>query len=426
MHATNPVEVLVAAVTANDVPTVAECLARHPELRSRLNDPLPGLSFDGTVLLAAVSRRNTQMIDLLLANGADINQRSHWWAGGFGVLDSDHDLTEFLVERGATLDIHAAARRGRVDVVREWLDRDSSLARARGGDGQTPLHVAATVEVARLLLERGADIDARDVDHESTAAQYLIRDHQDVVRYLVASGCATDLLMAAALGDTGLVRRHLDDNPGSIAITVSPRWFPMKGLHAGGTIYIWTLGGGKSVHMIAREFGHEDIFRVLMDRSQPALALAAACEVGDEKLATSIVAGHPDATRTLNPDEQRKLVDAAERNDMEPVRLMLGAGWPVNARGKHGATALHFAAWHGNLEMVRHILERRPPIEAADNDFKGTPLVWAIHGSVHGWNCRRGDYGGTAAALVGAGAMKPASIDAMEMSDAVKAALMNL
>ena len=33
---------------------------------------------------------------------------------------------------------------------------------------------------------------------------------------------------------------------------------------------------------------------------------------------------------------------------------MLGAGWPVNARGKHGATALHFAAWHGNLEMVRH------------------------------------------------------------------------
>ena len=142
MHATNPVEVLVAAVTADDVPTVAQCLARHPELRSRLNDPLPGLSFDGTVLLAAVSRRNTQMIDLLLANGADINQRSHWWAGGFGVLDSDHDLTEFLVERGATLDIHAAARRGRVDVVREWLDRDPSLARARGGDGQTPHQVA--------------------------------------------------------------------------------------------------------------------------------------------------------------------------------------------------------------------------------------------------------------------------------------------
>ena len=55
------------------------------------------------------------------------------------------------------------------------------------------------------------------------------------------------------------------------------------------------------------------------------------------------------------------------------VHLMLGAGWPVNARGKHGATALHFAAWHGNLEMVRHIMERRPPIEAATTTSTGHP-----------------------------------------------------
>ncbi len=94
------------------------------------------------------------------------------------------------------------------------LVRAPALVHARGGDGQTPLHFASTVEVAQLLIDRGADIDARDVDHESTPAQYMVRDRQDVARYLVARGCRTDILMAAALGDLDLVRQHLDADPG--------------------------------------------------------------------------------------------------------------------------------------------------------------------------------------------------------------------
>ncbi len=419
----DPVEEIVAAVETDDVPRATVCLDRHPELRARLNDALPGLPFDGTLLLAAVSRQNRSMIDLLLERGADINQRSHWWAGGFGVLDGDHDLTDFLVQRGATVDIHAAARRGRSDAVKTMLDSDPALARARGGDGQTPLHVAANVEVARILLERGADMDARDVDHESTAAQYAIRDRQDVTRYLVTRGCTTDLLMAAALGDSDLVLRHLDANPAAIAMTVSPRWFPMNNPRAGGTIYIWTLGGNKSAHAIAREFGHEAIFQLLMDRSSPSLALTAACEVGDEKLAIAVLEKHPDAAQSMNADEQRRIVDAAETNSAATVHLMLSAGWPVSARGKHGATPLHFAAWHGNSAMVRDILQRQPPLEASDHDFKMTPLGWAVHGSVHGSNCTQGDYGGTVDALLDAGATLPAGADTREVSPAVRAVL---
>ena len=75
---------------------------------------------------------------------------------------------------------------------------------ARGGDGQTPLHFATTIDVAQLLLDHGADIDARDVDHESTPAQCMVRDRQEVARYLVSRGCRTDILMAAALGDLEL------------------------------------------------------------------------------------------------------------------------------------------------------------------------------------------------------------------------------
>ncbi len=76
---------------------------------------------------------------------------------------------------------------------------------ARGGDGQTPLHFARTVEIAAFLLDHGADIDALDIDHESTPAQWMLGDRLEVARYLVQQGCTTDILLAAAAGDVDCV-----------------------------------------------------------------------------------------------------------------------------------------------------------------------------------------------------------------------------
>src|SRR4030095_5366330 len=99
-------------------------------------------------------------------------------------------------------------RLGMIEKLRELISADPALVHARGGDGQTPLHFASTVEIAGLLLDHGAAIDARAVDHQSTSAQYMARDRQDIARYLIQRGCGTDILMAAALGDSQLVRQH--------------------------------------------------------------------------------------------------------------------------------------------------------------------------------------------------------------------------
>ena len=411
---------LVNAVQKDDVEGATLCLTRYPELLARLNDPLPGLPFDGTLLLAAVWRRSKPMIELLLAHGANINQRSHWWAGGFGVLDDDHGLADFLIERGAQIDVYAASRLGRIDTIRKLLAEDPARVHARGGDGQTPLHVAANAEIAALLLDAGADVNARDVDHESTAAQYAIRERQDVARYLVARGSATDLLMACALGDLELARKHLDGNPQSVAMTVSADDFPMVNPRAGGTIYIWTLGGNKSAHAVAREFGHEDVFRLLMERSPHELAVAAAAEVGDEDLVRILVNTRAVDPRELNARLVRKVVDAAERNDARAIRLLLLAGWPVGAIGKHGATALHFGAWHGNADLVRETLTQGPSLETRDHDFDLTPLGWAFHGSLHGPNRDRGNYAAVVEALLSAGAVVPGGAGAVEASEPVR------
>lgn len=401
---------LLGALRANDAAAVARVLDERPELKGRIDAPLPEYAFGETPLIAAVQHGNRETIDVLLRAGANINQKSHWWAGGFHAIDNANDdgqLVSFLLERGAVPEIHHLVRLGRIDDVRAALTADPSLIHARGGDGQLPLHFAKTVEMADVLLQHGAALDAIDVDHESTAAQWMVRDRQPVARHLVERGAPSDLLMASAFGDAGLAARILDANPDAIRTTVSERYFPMRNPRAGGTIYNWTLGTSKSAHEIAREFEHEDMARLLMDRTPDDMKLAVACELGDEALVRRLVAQNPGIASALTAEDRRKLADAARNENVNAVRLMLEAGWPVDVRGQHNATALHWAGFHGNAGMARVLLEHAAPLEVKDDDFGGTPLNWAIYGSRHGWRCKTGDYSGTVEALLSAGAQAP-------------------
>ncbi|MGH9648106.1 MAG: ankyrin repeat domain-containing protein, partial [Bryobacteraceae bacterium] len=59
-------------------------------------------------------------------------------------------------------------------------------------------------------------------------------------------------------------------------------------------------------------------------------------------------------------------------------------------------------------------------IENTDNDYKVTPLNWAMHGSQNGWHRESGDYPATVEALLSAGARLP---DAPGGTDAVQEVL---
>jgi ankyrin repeat protein len=421
MPADAPVALLKTAVRSNSAAAVAEVLDRHPELKARLDDPLPDFGFGATALLGAVYRNNREMVEVLLRAGADINARSGWWAGSFGVLDHDGGLSQFLIERGATVDVHAAARLGMLARLEALIGENPELVHARGGDGQTPLHFASTIAVVEYLLANGADIDARDVDHESTPAQWMIRDRQDLARYLVSRGCGTDILMVTALGDIDRVRQHLDADPAAIRTTVSEEFFPKRNPRSGGPIYIWTLGGGKSVHVVAREFGHDDVMRLLMERTPDEVKLAVACEMVDEDTVMALLAADPELPKRLTAAEHRRLPDAARDKNPMAVRVMLAARFPIDARGQHGATALHWAAVRGDEAMTRDLLRHDPPLELMDQDFNGTPLFWAVYGSVHGPYCQSGNFAGTVELLLNAGAKPPS--DTVEASDAVREVL---
>ena len=225
--------------------------------------------------------------------------------------------------------------------------------------------------------------------------------------------------MATALGDMDLVRHHLDADPASIRMNVTEEWFPKKDPRAGGTIYIWMLGANRTAHSVAREFGHEEVFHLLMERTPEDLKLVLACELGDENTFQIYLARNPDVAKMLSDAERQKLPAAAQSNNTKAVRLMLEAGWPVNTPGEMGATALHWAGFNGNAEMARAILRFQPDLELKSQEYAGTALAWALYGSGNGWHRDTGDFVGTVQALLHSGAVLPPNAEALEPSDTV-------
>ena len=104
-----------------------------------------------------------------------------------------------------------AAKKGDAPTVRKLLGLDNSLVRARDKDGSTPLHCAAGnghVDVARILLEAGADInDHNNNGHWGTTPLHAAAhgDRKDVAALLITQGAdvaAKNLNGRTPLGET--------------------------------------------------------------------------------------------------------------------------------------------------------------------------------------------------------------------------------
>jgi ankyrin repeat protein len=240
-----------------------------------------------------------------------------------------------------------------------------------------------------------------------------------VARYLIVRGAQTDILMAAALGDLELVRSLVDENPASVWVSVAEKYFPKRDPRSGGHIYIFSFGWGRMAHMLAHEFGHQEVFRLLMQRSALVLRFAQACEAGEEAQASDVLKKHPDVIKTMPAKVDRLILGAAFRRNTRAVEMMLNAGWPAAVFGEYGQTPLHWAAFHGNAEMVRILLAHEAPLEAEAEKFKGTPLGWALYGSEHSWQRDKGDYPRTVEALLAAGAKLSRPAEDLEATDEV-------
>ena len=289
-----------------------------------------------------------------------------------------------MSQQNADQAIHEAARAGLTDQVAEMLASDPSLIDAKGMDARTPLHCAGTVAMAALLLDRGARIDARDEDHDSTPAQWLIGESPDVARFLLERGAKADIFLAAALGDMGLAEKLVREDRGCVAhrIGKAPE-FPGIGHQVrGGTIYQWTLRFNSYPHQIALLKGHREMFDFLYAESDAATRLLVNCLLARRAEAEAIAKEHPEIVPAL-PDVDRELVALycwETNTNYEAVKLMLDLGFPVaHPEHRHGYTPLHNAAWAGSGDLVDLLIARGHPVDIWDPRYNAIPLGYALY-----------------------------------------------
>ncbi len=407
-----PVDQFRRALAAGDVETVRRLLAEHAEVRAAVNEPCGGFG----ARPASMASRNLPLLDVLLAHGADINLKSVWPPGGFGVLETctTPEQAAPLIDRGARVDVFAAAQLGMVDRLHELVEGDPSLVHARGGDGKTPLHAARSPEIARYLVARGADIDARCVDHFSTPAQYHVRERPAIARDLVERGAWFDIYLAVALRDHDRIEQCLRADPEALDHRTGHGKYELPRDHEGvprrdvpsdcrGDIYRWVFDHNVTAMDVAATLGDDDVVGRLARAATPAQRLLAACWRADRTAAEAVVAQHPDLVATLTSKQLSLIAYKAHASDTAAVALMIDLGFDPRAKGTDQAEPLRWAAFLGNAAMVTLLLAHDPPIGVRDSQFHSTPLGWCVYGAVHGWACQRGDFPTCARLLIAAG-----------------------
>src|SRR6266850_1477920 len=247
-----------------------------------------------------------------------------------------------LLPRGTPL--YHAAFCGLTATVKFLTVRHSKHLHSRAiYDGSTPLHVASSqghLAVARVLVEHGANVTARD------------------------DGGATPLHQASRYGGMDLVR------------------FLIK---HGANVTTRNKYGGTPLHWASAR-GHLDVVRFLIEHGADAMArsthgrtpLHGVSENGNLDLVQFLV--EHGATTAQDNYGNTPLHRASSNGYLDLARFLVEHGDDAAARNGDGDTPLHIVSYKGNLDLARFLIIEHGADATAQNNYGRTPLHRALYG----------------------------------------------
>ncbi len=156
--------------------------------------------------------QNPRLANLRVPEGISVIMMASYYA--------EHDMINLLLERGAILDIFDAAALGCCDQLRTLLEADPTQLNLLARDGFSPLALAAffgRLDTVAILLERGAEINiTSDNDRQSTPLHLAIAgEYLEVAHLLLDHGAdpnarqeddSTPLHEAAQTGQVEMIK----------------------------------------------------------------------------------------------------------------------------------------------------------------------------------------------------------------------------
>lgn len=383
--------------------------------------------------------------------------------------------------RIASSSIHVAATLGDTTTVLQLLDADPAAVSQRAGNpaGEPLIHLCSSpfhgeseerdrrlLECARLLLERGADPNAKESRYGVSALYFVtgMKSVLPIARLLLEAGATPDdgesvfhaaehyhlealelLLSAGAdlnhVGDWGntplyFLLRYWKIEPGS-TVERGMNWLLAHGADPNvkcgkvqeGSLHV-AARRGQSAEVIQRLVEHgADVnaergdgrtpwllaarsgFTHVVDALERSGAQPRPLNIVDQLLEAcgrgerdrARALATPEVLAQLNERDLKLLAEAVSEGRSAAALAFIGAGFPVNEAADDGGTPLHHAAIHGNVAVAEALLDAEADITVRDPEHNATPLGWCFFGADHIADAT-GDYAGVARALLGAGA----------------------
>jgi len=403
---------VAAAIRERDLPKVRTMLNASPELLhagdERSSQPIHW----------AVMTRQIDMIDELLARGADINASRFDGARPIQLTNGDYhyrgwrdvpkditaspaDVLAHLRACGANVDICTAAHIGELERVKELLDEDPSLANRVSeyvtyylGSG-APLKNAAArghLAIVKLLLERGADPNLPEegiAPHGHALYSAVYNGHYDIARLLLEQGAypnpevesSADALSIAKMNKDEKMVELLCSHGAARSVDLLSYYGDVETAAA---IFAVDPALADDPHALAQAAanGHEAFVRLML-RHQPNLAkrisgAAKTRELSEYLFERGANPNHPDWLGITS------LHQFARNGDLENAALFIDHGADLNARDEDiCSTPLGWAARVGNTGMVEFLLSRGAKPNLPDDPAWATPLAWATRRGHH-------------------------------------------
>jgi ankyrin repeat protein len=281
---------------------------------------------------------------------------------------------------------------GQTEDVRAMLAAVPRLVNTVGphpfwGGRPQPLHVA--IETKRrdlfdLLLDAGADVNGVNDAYDHWSPLMIAIDHDDLAMRdeLLRRGARVGLLEALMLADDRRVEEFLASgtlpdirpNGGSLLAFARTRFAADRLIELGAPTDIADRWGSTPIDAISR-LGTKGapLVRHLAARGVPAAAKEYA-RLGDRETLARMIAADPAVASS-----DSVLMGAVDFRHHALVSWLLENGANPNARSDAQSrhTALHSAAWNGDLEMVKLLLAAGADPAIRDAQYNATARGWA-------------------------------------------------